>query len=101
MSDQISTFIARTTVATVHRDRRALNRAALRADTASMRIVALLAVLAIVGWLTMRQTETSAPAGGVSSSSQAQRVVDGARHDLDAAAAKNAAATAARTNVEP
>jgi hypothetical protein len=50
-----------------------------------MRLVAVLVVLAVVGWLGARQLHSSG--GGPSSAPAAQRVVDGARADLQRAQA--------------
>ena len=66
-----------------------------------MRFAALLAVLALVAWLTMRETTATPSPGAVSSTSQGQRVVDDARRKLDDAAARNGAAADARVNVDP
>jgi hypothetical protein len=51
-----------------------------------MRLVAVLMVLAVVGWLGAKQLQ-SGSRGGPSSVPAAQRVVDGARADLQRAGA--------------
>jgi hypothetical protein len=55
------------------------------ADTRPMRFAALLVVLAVVGWLTMRETTgAGSPPGTVSSASQGQQIVDDARRQVNA-----------------